>query len=146
MLHAYRESDLKVHELWSDFLTVFRPYAIRSWNRAEVAKWVYFVSAPIESPVTIGVVERYHAPLRAALERIKAYYGEKLPDKECLRMSVYAINATVGPEGIFQMLLVYGIMRRPARTTPCPQNVLELEQPKMPSLKFKDNRRIPQFQ
>lgn len=39
-------------------------------------------------------------------------------DAECLQMSVYAANATMGPEGLFPMLLVFGALPRPARSFP----------------------------
>lgn len=45
MLEAYRESDMHGAELWNDLLTAFRPYAIRSCSRAQVATWTYFLSA-----------------------------------------------------------------------------------------------------
>lgn len=44
--------------------------------------------APIDSPGTIHVVERYHVPLRAAFEKIKKDHGTNIPDNECLTMAV----------------------------------------------------------
>lgn len=43
MLQSYRESGIHCAELWSDFLTAFRPDSIRSWTRAQVTTWVYFL-------------------------------------------------------------------------------------------------------
>lgn len=39
------------------------------------AAGVTLLGAPIENPGTIGVVERYYAPLRAAYERISGIWG-----------------------------------------------------------------------
>lgn len=82
--------------------------------------------AHIESPGTIGVVERYQAPLRAAFEKIKVDYGDKISDREFLKMSVYATNDTVVPEGYCPILLVYGLIPHTARTTPCPTQLVRI--------------------
>lgn len=74
--------------------------------------------APIETPGAIGTVERYHAPLRAAYERIRAEVKTGMTDDECLKMAVFAVNSTVGPEGLCPILLVFGAIPRPARTSP----------------------------
>lgn len=74
--------------------------------------------APIESPGAIGVVERYHAPLRGIYEKIRKEMARDHTDVECLKMAVFSINATVGPEGLCPMLLVFGVIPRPARSTP----------------------------
>jgi hypothetical protein len=55
----------------------------------------------------MGVVERYHAPLRAAHLKIK----EELPSwskEELLSTAVKAINDRANPEGIIPTLLVFG--------------------------------------
>lgn len=44
MLNAYRESDLRGEELWSDFLTTFRTYAIHTWTRAQATRWAGFLT------------------------------------------------------------------------------------------------------
>lgn len=77
---------------------------------------INLVEAPIENPGTIGIVERYQAPLRAAYEILRADFDRKTSDDECLRMAVYSVNATVGPEGLCPIILVFCVMPRPART------------------------------
>lgn len=79
--------------------------------------------APIENPGTIGVVERYHAPLRAACLKIRSDMDNYNTDEECMRLAVFSINATVLPEGLFPILLVFGAIHRPARETPSPSQL-----------------------
>lgn len=38
-------------------------------------------------------------------------------------MDVFAVNATVGPEGLCYMLLVLGALQRPARSAPEPTKI-----------------------
>jgi hypothetical protein len=59
-------------------------------------------------------VERYHAPLRVAFNRIKME-DKTLSDSEALEWAVKAVNDTVGPEGLTPTLLVFGSVPRPAR-------------------------------
>lgn len=79
---------------------------------------------PIESPGSISVVERYHAPLRAASNRIKMDYDDKVSDQKYLQMAVYAVIATTDPEGYCPMLLVCGVLPRPDQTSPCPTQLI----------------------
>lgn len=73
--------------------------------------------APIETPGSIGIVERYHAPLRRSFTKIRESLDRtKATDEECLKMAVFAVNSTMGPEGLIPMLLVFGAIPRPART------------------------------
>lgn len=66
-------------------------------------------------------MERYHAPLRSAFNKIRESTDKsEANDHECLKMAFYAVNSTMGPEGLVPMLLVFGALPRPARTTPAP--------------------------
>lgn len=84
------------------------------------ASGIRLLEAPIENPGSIGMVERYHAPLRASFNKIKEDIGADITDKQALEMDVYTINATIGPEGLCPSLLVYGAIPLPARTRPSP--------------------------
>ena len=88
-------------------------------SNAEAAG-ISMIEAPIENPGSIGIVERYHAPLRRAYHKIRKSLGRETSDDECLQMAVYANNTTMGSEGLCPMLLVYGAIPRPARATPSP--------------------------
>lgn len=74
--------------------------------------------APIETPGVIGTVERYHATLRLAYERIRRDLDRQSSDKECLEIAVFAVSCTTGPEGLCPTLLVFGAIPRPALTSP----------------------------
>lgn len=57
--------------------------------------------ALIENPGSIGIVERYHAPLRSYFTKlIQSLPKSTAIDPECLQMAVYAANATIGSEGL----------------------------------------------
>lgn len=81
------------------------------------ASWKILEGEPIETPGCIGTVERYHAPLRAAFVKIRAEVDGSTPHHECLRMAVFEVNSTVGPEGLCPILMVFDYIRRPARTS-----------------------------
>lgn len=61
--------------------------------------------AQIESSGAIGVVEKYHASLRLACERIQMDTDLQASVRECLELSVFEANCTIGPEGICSILL-----------------------------------------
>lgn len=68
-------------------------------------------SIPVEAAHSVSIVERYHSPLRRALNIIHM----ESPDIgfECaLQMAVKAINDSVGPDGLVPMLLVFGALPR----------------------------------
>lgn len=72
-------------------------------------------------------MELYHTQLRTAFERIKAYNGTTIADKESLLLSVYVVNATTLPEVFWKMLLVYFIIHRPALSSPSPTHLMRIE-------------------
>lgn len=79
--------------------------------------------APIESLESIGMFERYHAPLRLAYSRIQMDCDRHVSDQECLELAVFAINCTVEPACLCPILLVYRAVPRPERTTPAPRQL-----------------------
>lgn len=79
--------------------------------------------APIETPGSIGTVERYHPPLPAAFTKIWDEVGRYMNEVECMRMAVYSVNATIGPEGLCAMVLVFGTLPRTARQMPAETQV-----------------------
>ena len=85
------------------------------------ADGISVLQAPVESPVTMSHVERYHAPLRAAYIKISADLPRKESDRDCLQMAVKSVNNTIGPEGLCPTILVFGAIprigsRQPAAT------------------------------
>ncbi|KAI0996514.1 hypothetical protein K3495_g11667 [Podosphaera aphanis] len=68
---------------------------------------------PVESPQSIGLVERYHTPLRRAYSIIT----DELKGQPCtaeirLQMAVKAVNDTAGYDGLVPTLLVFGTYPR----------------------------------
>ena len=66
---------------------------------------------PIESHNSIGMVERYHGPIRRAYEII----SQELPSlnkSAALQMAFKAVNDIAGPDGLVPTLLVYGAYPR----------------------------------
>lgn len=83
--------------------------------------------APIECRGSRGMVERYHAPLKAAYKRIRRELGTSASTAECLKHAVYASNTATGPEGFCPTLLVFGALPRPIRQKPSPTQVAILK-------------------
>lgn len=93
-------------------------------SRAE-AEGISIDEAPTEKPGLIGVVERHHAPLRSAFNKIQVTVGRSAANyDECLKLSVYPVNRVMGPEGLTYILLVFGALPRPAISTPSPTQLV----------------------
>ncbi|KAI1007041.1 hypothetical protein K3495_g1179 [Podosphaera aphanis] len=96
--------DIIVHDAKRNFVCIeFRQYAI---NIGSTIKGV-----PVESHNLIGLVERYHGPLR----RIYNIIISETPgiDKHlALQMTFKALNDSVGPDGLVPTLLVFSAYPR----------------------------------
>lgn len=87
---------------------------------------IKLLEAPIESPGTMSHVERYHGPLRAAYEKLQT----SLPSEnstDLLQMAVFAVNSTIGPEGLCPCLCVFGAIPSPLRHVPAPTQMARAE-------------------
>ena len=68
---------------------------------------------PVEAYNSVGLVKRYHAPLRRSYEIIQDELKDEHIDKEIvLQMAVKAVNDSAGPNGIIPTLLVFGAYPR----------------------------------
>ena len=68
-------------------------------------------TVPIEAHNSIGLVERYHGPLRRAFQIVTREIRDI--DKDlALQMAFKAVNDTAGPDGLVPTLLVYGAYPR----------------------------------
>lgn len=79
---------------------------------------------PVEAHHSIGMVERYHAPLRRAYEIIR----EELPSLHkafALQMAIKAVNDTAGPDGLTPTLLLFGTFPRMVDTDPTHPSIAE---------------------
>lgn len=96
--------DLITHDAGKNFVSrEFKQYAGSIGIQTKVV--------PVEAHNSIGIVERYHGPLRRAYSII----SEELPDlakDTALQMAFKAINDTVGPDGLVPTLLVFGAYPR----------------------------------
>lgn len=70
---------------------------------------------PIETPTRICTVERYRAPFRASYTKIRTQLDSSSTETYCISMDVFAVNSTLGPEGLFPILLVVSTVPHPAR-------------------------------
>lgn len=76
---------------------------------------------PIDSPGAIHISERYHTPHRCVYQKLRSLLCKvDATDAEYLHMEVYVANGTIGPEGLFLMLLLFISLPLPARTQPSP--------------------------
>lgn len=73
------------------------------------------------NPGSIGIVETCYGPLLRAINKIRASLcKDDATDAEWLQMAFYAANVKMGPKGLFPMVLVFGSLPRPVRSTPSP--------------------------
>jgi hypothetical protein len=66
---------------------------------------------PVETHNSIGIVERYHSPVRRAYNIISTEIQDIGKDM-ALQMAFKAVNDTAGPDGLVPTLLVYGALPR----------------------------------
>jgi hypothetical protein len=66
---------------------------------------------PVKAHNLIGIVERYHSPVRRAFSIILTEVQD-IGNDMVLQMAFKAVNDTVGPDGLVPTLLVYGALSR----------------------------------
>ena len=105
-----------------DFLAIDQGsnYTSKEFRAAARNDGINIREAPIETPGAIGIVERYHAPLRRAYNTLRDTLDKTISNNDCLLMATFAVNSVTGPEGLCPMLLVYGAIPRPARMSIAP--------------------------
>lgn len=98
--------DRVVHDAGKNFASVEFKQLARSMA-------IEIREVPVESHNSVGLVERYHTPLRRAYEIIQEELKDEHIDKEfMLQMAVKAINDSAGPKGIVPTLVVLGAYPR----------------------------------
>ncbi|KAI0993522.1 hypothetical protein K3495_g14662 [Podosphaera aphanis] len=104
---------------------------------------------PIEAHNSIGIVERYHLPLRRAYEII----AEELEGSGCgvdremlLQMAIKSVNDTAGPNGLVPTLLVFGAYPRMSKLDPPTPSILQrakaIEKAMIEVTRLRNNRQI----
>ena len=81
-------------------------FTSREFNQYATTMGTRLKIVPVESHHSIGIVERYHAPIRRAYVIITTEIKDLDPDM-ALQMAFKAINDTAGPDGLIPTLLVY---------------------------------------
>lgn len=104
--------DVIAHDAGTNFASSeFRQYATSMLIKTK--------EVPIEAHNSIGLVERYHAPLRRAYNIIcDELKGKGINNHMLLQMAVKAVNDTAGPDGLIPTLLVFGAIPRLAHLDP----------------------------
>jgi hypothetical protein len=108
-----------VHDAGTNFdAAEFRQYA--------ASMTIGINQVPVEAHQSVGIVERYHAPLRRAYKIIKDEFdvngtadgGKGIDKTMMLQMAVKAVNDTAGPDGLVPTLLVFGAYPRMSELDP----------------------------
>lgn len=110
-----------------DYLSVDQgsAYTLKEFKGNVESHGITLREALIETPGAISVLDRYHAPIRSSFTKIRdTITKDDANDDDCFKMAAFAVNSTIGPEGLFLMLLTFEALPRPARTTPAPNQLL----------------------
>jgi hypothetical protein len=82
-------------------------FASREFRQLAQSMAIEVKEVPVQAHNSVGLVERYHTPLRRAWEIIRDELKDEPINKETiLQMAVKAINDSAGPDGIVPTLLV----------------------------------------
>ena len=107
-----RPPDLIVHDAGTNFTG-------SEFQQNAQAMHIRTKGVPTEASQSMGIVERYHAPLRRAYEVIAdELQGTGAKKGIVLQMAVKAVNDTVGPNGLIPTLLVFGAYPRMSKLDP----------------------------
>ena len=88
-----------------------RNFISREFNQYTTNIGTTINTVPVEAHNSIGIVERYHGPIR----RVYQIITEEIPGIApplALQMAFKAINDTAGPDGLVPTLLVFGAYPR----------------------------------
>lgn len=83
-------------------------FTSKFWDNITAVHGIDLQLSGIQSHNSIGIGERYHAPLRRIFRVIRSQYL-RLDPEVALRLAVKAANDTLGPEGHVPSKLVYGM-------------------------------------
>ncbi|POS85440.1 hypothetical protein EPUL_003831 [Erysiphe pulchra] len=111
--------DVVVHDAGTNFTG-------KEFKQSAIAMSITTKAAPTEAHHSIGLVERYHTPLRRAYEVIsKDLGGTKIDRTSLLQMAVKAVNDTAGPDSLVPTLLVFGAYPRMIESDPPTPSIFE---------------------
>ena len=111
--------DVIIHDAGSNF-------ASKEFRQNAQSMAIRTNEVPVEAHQSVGLVERYHVPLKRAYEIIiKELKGLILDKNIFLQMAVKAVNDTAGSNGLVPTLLVFGAYPRIAENDPLSPNIVE---------------------
>ena len=96
--------DLIVHDAGKNFVS-------KEFNQLAHTMGITTKAMPVEAHNSIGMVERYHGPLRRAFQIISDEVKD-IGKGMALQMAFKALNDTAGPNGLVPTLLVFGAYPR----------------------------------
>ena len=100
----FRPPDLITHDAGKNFVS-------KEFKQYTTILRISIKAVPVEAHNSIGIIERYHGPIRRAYQIIIT----EIPgiNKEMgLQMAFKAINDSAGPDGLVPTLLVFGAYPR----------------------------------
>ncbi|KAI0991423.1 hypothetical protein K3495_g16764, partial [Podosphaera aphanis] len=105
--------DIITHDAGTQFTS-------REFKQLAVSLGISTESVPVEAHNSIGIVERYHGPLKRAYLIIKEELSSaaNISKHMILQMAVKAVNDTAGPDGLVPTLLVFGAYPRMTKLDP----------------------------
>src|SRR5450432_2959538 len=86
-------------------------FASKEFDQYATTQGTRIKIVPVEAHNSVGIVERYHGPIRRAYTIITAEIRDIDKDM-ALQMAFKAINDSAGPDGLVPTLLVYGAYPR----------------------------------
>lgn len=86
-------------------------FTSQKWQQITEAAGIFLHLSGVESHNSIGLGERYHAPLRRIFKKVR-YDAPKFNPHLALRLAQNVMNDTVGAKGIVPSLSVFGIVPR----------------------------------
>ena len=88
-------------------MDIGKNFASREFNQYAATMGTRLKIVPVKAYYSIGIVERYYAPIRRVYSIITSEIRDLEPDM-ALQIAFKAINNTAGPDGLVPTLLVYG--------------------------------------
>ena len=92
-----------------------------NWKSLLAAAGIRMEELGVESHNALGIGERYHSFLRQIYRKVRAQFPA-IAKEYALSLSVKSVNETAGQNGLFPVLLVFGVLpRRPFSTMDLPK-------------------------
>lgn len=118
-LHSQSTKEIwrRIQEMWTlvyvgppGFTTINEGYSYICKEMREnlEAKGIDLEKEPVEHPGRIGLAERYHSTFRAAFTKIWMDRPDTTSNTGCFRVAVYSVNANIGLNELYYILILFG--------------------------------------